>query len=90
VTVLWDQRHACGPHRAGAPRRHLLPVDLHAAGVEWQQAGEHVGQLDLAVALDARHPDDLAGVQLEVDPVEHPPTVGAGDDRTVDLHHAVA
>ncbi len=43
-----------------------------------EQAAEHVGELGLAVALDAGDADDLAGVHVERQVVED----GAGRART--------
>ncbi len=85
MAVLGDQPDAGIGHRPGSPRRDGDAIDLDAALVEVEEAAEHVGELGLSVALDAGDTDDLAGVDLEREPIEHPPSVqrrdGIGDPQ---------
>jgi hypothetical protein len=45
----------------------LAPGDRHRAALDLLQAGKRVDELRLAVAVDARDPDDLAGPNVEGD-----------------------
>ena len=73
------------PARAIAPARPVRtvrPATSTATAVEGDQARQQVAELALPVALDARHPHDLAGTHVEAEPVE--------DGDAVAVHGGVA
>ena len=75
MAVLGDQPDPSITHRSGPPGRHGDAAHLDSSRVEGEQAAEDIGELGLAVALDAGDADDLAGVHVEGQVVENGPTV---------------
>ena len=70
MTVLGDDPDAGRRHCAGPAGFTAAPSTSTVPRSSGEQAGQHVAQLPLAVALDPGHADDLAGPDLEVEPVE--------------------
>ena len=78
VAILGDHGHAVGRHASGSARVDDCTVNRDGSAVEVDQARHHIAELALTVALDTRDPDDLAGVNLDAQLVEHRHPVAHG------------
>ena len=88
VVAVFGNDGDVGPrHGAGLTRDHSRTVDLDVAAGQWAQARQDVAERALAVALDAGNADDLAGVHLEIEPIEQHPAITAGHRRILDPQH---
>jgi hypothetical protein len=62
-----DVAEAGRPSRSDRERRRVPTGDHHLSSGCLAKPGRHGDKLVLAVAADARHPDDLAWTQVEID-----------------------
>ena len=85
VSVLGDHADAAGRHRPGGSRSDLGVRHSDRAALDRHQAGEHVGECSLAVALHPCHADDLPGANLQAQVVEQGPAVAGTQCDGVDV-----
>ena len=69
---------------------HVLAEQRHLAGARAALAGDQLGQLALAVAVDARDPDDLARPHLEPDVAQRDRVVVAVERQPADRERDLA
>ena len=90
VAVLGDAPHARGHDRLRPAVGQLPAVDGDGARSRVAHAAEDLGQLGLAVAADAGHAHDLAGVHLQLDLVQRGQAVVAARGQAAHLQACLA